>query len=977
MAQIDLTKKFPQMISIKSPPPLARINGIGTGVYGRRDHDPETNTYVTTLCISVLFVPILCLRAYRVAPAQRGWYFLGREPLSGLARGWNVVLLAAALLIFGGVRYDTYTSSPAYKAKRQMAEAHKLADGGHLAGAAKIYQTLALAGEEQAANATDAIKGLMDAQCRQAPLTESAGVFSDVAQVARRRGAIPVTEVVDKGMKLVTERGDSDPRGGIAMLDAVRPLVIDTRPIDAVRLSLLRKWAAADPANLDVIVPLASLLSQQGQFDEAKKLLLPRKDALTEGEGARVQGTVLARTGDFDGAYALLWPYVKSRLDALHAAEQNSQGIAERLWQRELKLLNDEKGPRDFYEKYKAANADEQRGLVREYVNGRLKNDPEFTSAQEALERETEVVPVALELGMVMLQRAQGQTNPATRKDQLVSAEQVFLAIGGIAGQTAEYRISLGQVYYWLGKQADGRKLFDDFLAAGGRNYGDVLKIAIRLRQLGALPEARAMGEEAYSKTSKPEEQNEAATFRSLCSKDLDDQIAWLRKASSSEPWVKATLAKALGDKAYEEGREAEAGRQFRTAIDAYAAMPRTASTVNDTALAYFSVFLATGDRSALDRSDDYFQQAVALQPSDPVLLYNAGVTLLGGALADIIGADIDLRALHDSGSFSLLAYLYNDQASHDVYVRRVKEHPGMARALSYLEKVTVLSPKSGQAFAAIDALHEFTRDDAALHTLETRIKAADIDTADQLASVKDHLSGVKDQQSIAGLTTALKRADDQSKILRAKGGRTAAVAIANQSALILALDAFTGTGDLDKAVELAEEARKLCPSTATTSTLIGTYILHASKDLRHADPDFDAFCAKYGRSVGMGELVPIVAGAPGPFQKKVLENPQFKKALDLIKEENRSYPDSPTSFEWAMLISADPAEAEKVAQGLSKNPRRLVEQSIDTLLHPASADVALQGYWLMQALGKPDDGRQILRKVADMGIPLPPVPQN
>ena len=39
------------------------------------------------------------------------------------------------------------------------------------------------------------------------------------------------------------------------------------------------------------------------------------------------------------------------------------------------------------------------------------------------------------------------------------------------------------------------------------------------------------------------------------------------------------------------------------------------------------------------------------------------------------------------------------------------------------------------------------------------------------------------------------------------------------------------------------------------------------------------------------------------------------------------------------------------------------------------SAANACDGYWLLQIQGKPDEARQVLQKVADMGIPLPPRP--
>lgn len=46
-----------------------------------------------------IFVPVLALRAYRVADAEHGWYFIGREPLSGFARMWNVLVLAAVAAV--------------------------------------------------------------------------------------------------------------------------------------------------------------------------------------------------------------------------------------------------------------------------------------------------------------------------------------------------------------------------------------------------------------------------------------------------------------------------------------------------------------------------------------------------------------------------------------------------------------------------------------------------------------------------------------------------------------------------------------------------------------------------------------------------------------------------------------------------------------------------------------------------------------
>ena len=81
-----LQQRFPDMRPIAGPPSMTTVNGIGTSLYGSRDHDAETGTYIKTHVFCILFLPIFALKAYRVADAQPGWFFLGRVPLSAVAR---------------------------------------------------------------------------------------------------------------------------------------------------------------------------------------------------------------------------------------------------------------------------------------------------------------------------------------------------------------------------------------------------------------------------------------------------------------------------------------------------------------------------------------------------------------------------------------------------------------------------------------------------------------------------------------------------------------------------------------------------------------------------------------------------------------------------------------------------------------------------------------------------------------------------
>ncbi len=92
----QLRMRFPTLEPIGQPPPLMQVNGIGVTVLGRRDVDAETATYVKTLAVTLLWIPVFMLRAYRVVDAPNGgWYFIGREPLSNLALAWNFLGLPA------------------------------------------------------------------------------------------------------------------------------------------------------------------------------------------------------------------------------------------------------------------------------------------------------------------------------------------------------------------------------------------------------------------------------------------------------------------------------------------------------------------------------------------------------------------------------------------------------------------------------------------------------------------------------------------------------------------------------------------------------------------------------------------------------------------------------------------------------------------------------------------------------------------
>ncbi|MFT5408055.1 MAG: hypothetical protein ACI8XO_004998 [Verrucomicrobiales bacterium] len=139
----ELREKFPQMRPISSPPSLGSLNGFGLSMSGEHDADPATGTYIKTKVFTAQFIPILALAAYRVADAETGgWYFLGREKLSGFAKFWNLLLVFGCIGVFAGSSIIAERNSPEYAAKQEITKAQGLEAEGKFLAAANIYANM-------------------------------------------------------------------------------------------------------------------------------------------------------------------------------------------------------------------------------------------------------------------------------------------------------------------------------------------------------------------------------------------------------------------------------------------------------------------------------------------------------------------------------------------------------------------------------------------------------------------------------------------------------------------------------------------------------------------------------------------------------------------------------------------------------------------------------------------------------------------
>ena len=172
----------------------------------------------------------------------------------------------------------------------------------------------------------------------------------------------------------------------------------------------------------------------------------------------------------------MLRAYTKNRLKRLRLAETHLKSLYAAAENRIFGELKEQRVSDFSYELYRNASPKDQEKILNEYFVRKVKGDVAIARAEEELIAESSVVPAAMELGMILLQHAQAQADPQARKALLNEAENTFLAVSRMAGDQAEYQFSLAQVYYWQGKHAEGRKLFDDVLKARNRDPALLLR---------------------------------------------------------------------------------------------------------------------------------------------------------------------------------------------------------------------------------------------------------------------------------------------------------------------------------------------------------------------------------------------------------------------------------------------------------------------------------------------------------------------
>jgi len=965
---VPLTARFPKLQPGRRPRSVGAPSGFGTQLIGRRDYDEETGTYILTHVAVALNIPIWALGAYRVANAEGGgWYCLGREPLTRLARGLNAFLILAILGAVTGIWWNVYTRSPEYAAGQKLKHAERAAAAGKGGESARLCREVMDSKTSKAGEATERLAGLIE-NPPGAP-GEAAAVY-EVAVDLHRDNRCPVTNLFEKGKALAVRYADNDPTAALNLLEVIAPYAPAAADELAVRVDLLEKLFARSPDDPAAASRLAAAYEERGDRGRCEKLLAPFEPRLGTLDGAAILGRIYAARGLHDRAHALLAPFVTNRLPAFRKAEQAYTDRIKSAQEAAVNELKSGKAPGFDYDRAKRSSEAQRDALISAYISDRLKDDPALREGRRKLVAERGVVAAVLDLGVVQLQRAQTMADPEARKAELSAAEKTFLSVGGFVGKTDEYRLSLGQVYYWLGRQADGKKQFDELLADSANSTEATLLVARALREVGDSTEARQLTEKAYTREADAAKKHMAARVRAVLYIDTDDEILWLSRSDPNSRDVQASLSTARGHRAETDGKDTEAVDHYRQSLATYAQIPESDAMLNNSALAHFALFRITLDREEFNRGMDKLDRAIALNSKSSIALLNGASILVEAAARDTVGKAIDFRPLKSPSAWEGVAHLYHTPAERSAVMDRFAKHPGAVKSRAYCEKLVVLAPKRDDGYQLLMALCDLTADLDGLKVVADRASKADIDHGDTARKYKEYLTAESDGKRVEEARTQVSRTQAAVTAARPIGGPTFTLAVARYVRARTAAWALGQPVDADELVKLAEEAHA-APSAGSESALTAALELRAHLALAREDKAYAARAERTKRSFGTSLLYFVLAG-DGPTRAAGAKNPDVKRLAALAEGSFRRDPERAHATEWVVLRAVGSELAKPVGEKAKASERARAHRTLERATAPHAAATTLGEYWVLLLDGKDTEAKELIADLAARGVPVP-----
>ncbi|PCK05999.1 MAG: hypothetical protein COA42_17745 [Alteromonadaceae bacterium] len=693
-------------------------------------------------------------------------------------------------------------------------------------------------------------------------------------------------------------------------------------PYQAGQLAVLASLSSKDEAEIKeyqtlahtTLLPHIALMQQDkelamqyalidealAQCEHCPEVLAKVETSLGDTEAARALGQYFAGNNESERAFKLLEPYTRSRLAKYRKAEDAYNAATNKVWDATIDYLDKGRAPDKFYTKYELADNTEQNRLINEVYSVNVEKSRPIKRALDAYREAANIVPVALDLGIVRLSRAMSMSEQALREKELTAAKSMFLAVKSYAGDSDDYQLYLGQVYYWLGEFDDGDALFNTLIEKYNRGHEVLAAVADILRDVGLTKKAADYTNEAYEQASDEAHKKTYAYQLYVLAETQEERLKWLEASDNSSAYVQADLFALKAEKAVADGDKKLADQLFQKAITSYESIPEGTSSPNNIALIYMSKYENGQDEADYDKALRNMDKAVEQQPDDSIVLINAANQYGHRIFRDLFKDKIDFALIGVRPTLDYLTYLYKDHDEKTVLINAVREHPAYDKYMDYTRKSVILSPKSMSTFSSAYGFYYFLKLQESMEQMADRIDTVNFDLSANKAAIAKYRSGEGDQEFLEEKRQAIAGYKEfYADITLSPTSLEYAIVDKRLIEVELSLLDYDASLDLDALLKRAESIYSKHPSIAIKSTLRDILLARIEQQALVKNEQFAKFHTTYTRIFDRQTLLALAFNLYPEFRDQANNWPSVSHLLQLMSEGEAAFPKTPSQSNW------------------------------------------------------------------------------
>ncbi len=710
----------------------------------------------------------------------------------------------------------------------------------------------------------------------------------------------------------------------------------DEALLEVVDESALSALVNSGEASQAVRVALAELKLSQGLNDEAIEILLAIG---SHGEMTLMAQQLLSQcysaAGRIEDADALIDSYLNYRLGRFQNVSVLYNEAANTLVDR---LYNDaQQGnmPSSIEsELNELSDEDAQKKRFGEWVQERLSADNDVATLRKSYEEYGDVVSMVLQQGMVKLELA-STASGEERNVILAEAERSFLAIATEAAGAPQYHLNLGEVYYRLGKVAEGDNEFESLL--GQQDSQLTLMVAQVYRGLGLRKRAKEAAEAVWELKTQPFEA-QAAQLMVVLSSELDDKEKWLKRGDQKSESVQIGLLDVQAERAVQEGREKDADKLFAKIVKRHLAQ-NGAGGLNNAALANMRRYTLTGKIEQLDSARSDMEKALRQIPNEPIVTHNLSSLANQHGGVQILSSWIKIEIARPSGSDTnaVLGYLLEGPL-RDTVLDKVQKNSSIRLSRSLAKQLQILSPQSEYGWLSEANWMTWNKDAEALQSLYSRVEPLIFDDSESEDSAKKYVAGELDEELIAASETTILGLEKQlSEARAAKHDPTIATVLLFLGHILEDQASLTRSVEqAQKSLEYFRESAKRWPELALEDDiirgLVNVALFRAVKGDVELETFWDRELRTYGfRNAFLGEEFEVVRAKLVALLKK---EPEFAQGIALALKQAKV---KPTPTQWVLGKISGDSELLNLSKSSLSEAHRIGSYRISQHLAPTS----------------------------------------